>query len=69
MIVKRFELLPPKRMVPKTIALDHSATLPAPHKSTFHIDVVFIVSKRKLTSQGSILKCSCVVIRIGFKYE
>ena len=28
MIVKRFELLPPKRMVPKTIALNHSATLP-----------------------------------------
>ena len=50
MIVKRFELLPPKRMVPKTIALDHSATLPSSYKSKFHIDAVFIVSKRKLTS-------------------
>ena len=52
MIVKRFELLPPKRMVPKTIALDHSATLPASHKSTFHIDAGFHRFKAKAYIPG-----------------
>ena len=28
LIAARFELAPPKRLVPKTSALDHSATLP-----------------------------------------
>ena len=35
LIAARFELAPPKRLVPKTSALDHSATLPVlPHHGT-----------------------------------
>ena len=38
LIAARFELAPPKRLVPKTSALDHSATLPV-LKHTFYYTI------------------------------
>ena len=38
LIAARFELAPPKRLVPKTSALDHSATLPV-SKYTFYYPI------------------------------
>ena len=37
LIVKGFEPLPPQRLVPKTSAIDHSATLPVNHLNFFPI--------------------------------
>ena len=42
LIAARFELAPPKRLVPKTSALDHSATLPVlPHHGTISNSFVY----------------------------